>query len=86
MKVLSGLSSIDHIVPFEENSPVELIKAVKPDIYAKGGDYTKETLPEAAIVESVGGKIVFVPLVPDHSTTLIIRRINNGNPLNLARA
>jgi D-beta-D-heptose 7-phosphate kinase/D-beta-D-heptose 1-phosphate adenosyltransferase len=56
-----------------------LIKAAKPHIYAKGGDYTKETLPEAKTVEELGGEVVFVPLVPDHSTTLIIRKINQAN-------
>ncbi|WP_423149212.1 D-glycero-beta-D-manno-heptose 1-phosphate adenylyltransferase [Rubrolithibacter danxiaensis] len=86
MQVLSGLSAIDHIVPFTEDTPIELIKAARPHIYAKGGDYTKETLPEAKIVEELGGEVVFVPLVPDHSTTLIIRRINSGNEYRLAQA
>ncbi len=79
MQVLSGLSSIDHIIPFSEDTPIELIKAAKPHVYAKGGDYTKETLPEARIVEELGGEVVFVPLVPDHSTTLIIRKISEAN-------
>ncbi|MDB5112850.1 MAG: Bifunctional protein HldE [Mucilaginibacter sp.] len=83
MEVLSALSSIDHIISFEEDSPVDLIKAARPHIYAKGGDYSKETLPEASLVEELGGKIVFVPLVPDHSTTSIIRRINNGKSLKI---
>lgn len=83
MQVLSGLSSIDHIIPFSEDTPVELIKAAKPHIYAKGGDYTKETLPEATIVEDLGGEVVFVPLVPDHSTTLIIRKINGSSSYRL---
>ena len=86
MEVLSGLSAIDHIIAFEEDSPVALIKAAKPHIYAKGGDYSKETLPEAKLVEELGGKIEFVPLVPDHSTTSIIRRINSNRHLNRAQA
>ncbi|WP_207420573.1 D-glycero-beta-D-manno-heptose 1-phosphate adenylyltransferase [Desertivirga brevis] len=84
IEVLSGLSAIDHVVSFghqNEDSPVELIKAARPDIYAKGGDYTKETLPEASLVEELGGKIEFVSFVPDHSTTRIIHRINNGGQL-----
>lgn len=86
MEVLSGLSSIDHIISFghdEEDTPVELIRAARPDFYVKGGDYTKDTLPEAKVVEETGGKIVFVPYVPDHSTTRIIHRINNGNRLRM---
>lgn len=86
MEVLSGLSAIDHIIAFEEDSPVALIKAAKPHIYAKGGDYSKETLPEAKLVEDLGGKIEFVPLVPDHSTTSIIRRINSNRHLTRAQA
>ncbi|MCJ8210331.1 D-glycero-beta-D-manno-heptose 1-phosphate adenylyltransferase [Mucilaginibacter sp. RS28] len=84
IEVLAGLSSIDHVISFEEDSPVYLIRAARPHIYAKGGDYSKETLPEAKLVEDLGGKIVFVPLVPDHSTTRIIRRINNGSTLKIA--
>lgn len=84
MEVLSALTAIDHIVPFVEDSPVDLIKAVSPHIYAKGGDYSKNTLPEAGLIEQLGGKIVFVPLIPDHSTTGIISRINNNKFLKLA--
>jgi D-beta-D-heptose 7-phosphate kinase/D-beta-D-heptose 1-phosphate adenosyltransferase len=87
MQVLSGLSAIDHIIPFgEENddTPIELLKIVKPSFYVKGGDYTKETLLEARVVEEQGGEVVFVPMVPDHSTTLIIRRINGEIPYKLA--
>ncbi|WP_207425932.1 D-glycero-beta-D-manno-heptose 1-phosphate adenylyltransferase [Pedobacter sp. SYSU D00535] len=86
MEVLSGLSAIDHIISFgheNEDTPVELIRAAKPHVFAKGGDYTKETLPEASVVEEIGGEIVFVPYVPDHSTTRIIHRINKANPLKL---
>lgn len=79
LQVLSGLSSVDHIVPFgtkEDDTPVPLIRAVRPEIFVKGGDYKRENLPEAATVESVGGKIVIIDHVPDHSTTRIINRIN----------
>ena len=84
MEVLSGLSSIDHLISFgqqNEDSPAEIIRAARPTIYVKGGDYTVETLPEAKVVEEVGGEIVFVPYVPDHSTTRIIHRINKSTPL-----
>jgi D-beta-D-heptose 7-phosphate kinase/D-beta-D-heptose 1-phosphate adenosyltransferase len=87
MQVLSGLSAIDHIIPFGEagdDTPIELLRLAKPHLYVKGGDYTKETLPEAKVVEEIGGEIVFVPLVPDHSTTLIIRKINSGTPYKFA--
>jgi D-beta-D-heptose 7-phosphate kinase/D-beta-D-heptose 1-phosphate adenosyltransferase len=79
MEVLSGLSAVDHIVPFgdpEDDTPTTLIKAICPNVFVKGGDYTKDKLPEAETVESNGGKIVFLPFIPDHSTTAIIQKIN----------
>lgn len=77
--VLSGLSSIDHIVPFgsaEDDTPSALIRAAKPQYYIKGGDYNLQNLPEAKVVEEVGGQVAFIPLVPDHSTSNMIKRIN----------
>lgn len=79
MLVLSGLRAVDHIIAFgedQDDTPVPLIKVVKPDIFVKGGDYTLEKLPEAETVTEVGGKIVFLSLVADHSTTKIIEQIN----------
>jgi len=77
--VLSGLSSIDHIVPFgsaDDDTPSALIRAAKPQYYIKGGDYNMQNLPEAKVVEEVGGQVAFIPLVPDHSTSNMIKRIN----------
>jgi D-beta-D-heptose 7-phosphate kinase/D-beta-D-heptose 1-phosphate adenosyltransferase len=78
LQVLAGLSSVDHIIPFgheSDDTPIPVIRAVRPDIFAKGGDYTKEKLPEADSVEACGGQIVLIDHVPDHSTTRIINRI-----------
>jgi D-beta-D-heptose 7-phosphate kinase/D-beta-D-heptose 1-phosphate adenosyltransferase len=79
LQVLAGLSAVDHVVAFganEDDTPTPLIRIVRPAIFAKGGDYTKDKLPEAATVEEAGGEIVFLPHVPDHSTTQIIKRIH----------
>jgi D-beta-D-heptose 7-phosphate kinase/D-beta-D-heptose 1-phosphate adenosyltransferase len=79
VEVLSALSVIDHIIPFgsaEDDTPISLIETIRPDIFVKGGDYTREKLPEAEAVDEAGGKIIFIPLVPDHSTTSIIEKIN----------
>jgi D-beta-D-heptose 7-phosphate kinase/D-beta-D-heptose 1-phosphate adenosyltransferase len=76
---LSGLSSVDHVVPFgdvSDDTPIALVRAVRPDIFVKGGDYTKDRLPEADTVELLGGRIMLLPLTPDHSTTRIIQRIS----------
>ena len=81
MKVLSGLYAVDHVVPFgsaHDDTPVELIKTIKPDYFVKGGDYSKDKLPEAETVEENGGEIVFLPFIPDHSTTSIINKISSN--------
>ncbi|NUM80524.1 D-glycero-beta-D-manno-heptose-7-phosphate kinase, partial [bacterium] len=57
-QVLAALSCIDLIVPFSEDTPINLIWQVRPDVFVKGGDYTLETLPEAPIVEMLGGEVV----------------------------
>lgn len=88
LKVLAGLSSVDHVIPFgdeTEDTPVSLIREVRPHIFAKGGDYTKEKLPEADTVLACGGEIVFLDHVPDRSTTLIINKIN-GVSKNIEKA
>ncbi len=79
LQVLAGLSSVDHIIPFgseEDDTPIPLILAARPNVFAKGGDYTKEKLPEADTVEAYGGEIVLIDQIPDHSTTRIINRIS----------
>lgn len=85
LQVLAGLSSVDHIVPFganEDDTPAPVINVVRPHFFAKGGDYTREQLPEASTVERCGGEIVFLDHVPDHSTTLIINRISRASDVS----
>jgi D-beta-D-heptose 7-phosphate kinase/D-beta-D-heptose 1-phosphate adenosyltransferase len=77
MKVLAALSCVDIVVPFGEDTPHELIRAVRPDVFVKGGDYTRETLPEAPLVEELGGEVRILSFVDDRSTTNIIRRIRD---------
>ena len=74
-EVLLGLKAVDYVIFFGEQTAENLIAEVKPDIYAKGGDYTLETLPEAKIVQSYGGKVEFIQLVEGKSTTNIINAI-----------
>ena len=71
---VGALASVDYVVIFGEDTAEELIAKVQPAVYAKGGDYTLETLPEARIVESYGGEVAFIPLVEGKSTTNIIAR------------
>ncbi|ARV57478.1 hypothetical protein BZZ01_01465 [Nostocales cyanobacterium HT-58-2] len=78
IQVLAALGCVDYLIPFEEDSPSHLIRKLRPDIYVKGGDYTKETLPETPAVEEYGGEIVFLPFLENRSTTNIIERISQG--------
>ncbi|WP_017317927.1 D-glycero-beta-D-manno-heptose 1-phosphate adenylyltransferase [Mastigocladopsis repens] len=78
IQVLAALGCVDHLIAFEEDSPSHLIRKLRPDIYVKGGDYTKETLPETPVVEEYGGEIAFLPFVENRSTTKIIERILQG--------
>jgi D-beta-D-heptose 7-phosphate kinase/D-beta-D-heptose 1-phosphate adenosyltransferase len=73
-QVLCGLAAVDGVVVFEEDTPFELISALKPDVLVKGGDYTRETVVGADIVEARGGQVIIVPTVPGHSTTATIAR------------
>jgi D-beta-D-heptose 7-phosphate kinase / D-beta-D-heptose 1-phosphate adenosyltransferase len=75
IQVLSGLGCVDHLIAFEEDTPSNLIRIVRPDIFVKGGNYTKETLPEAPLVEQLGGEVRLLPFVENRSTTRIIERI-----------
>ncbi len=75
VQILAALSCVDHIVPFDTDTPVELIRQIRPDIFVKGGDYTRQTLPEAPLVEKLGGEVRILPYLEDHSTTGIIERI-----------
>ena len=74
--VVGALVAVDYVVLFDEPTAEMLIEKVRPAVYAKGGDYTRETLPEAKIVEKYGGEVHFIDLVPGHSTTKIIEKIH----------
>lgn len=71
--VLAGLQSVDAVMVFTEDTPHEVIRRLRPDVYVKGGDYTLADLPERELVESLGGDVVLLPYVDGRSTTKIIR-------------
>jgi len=76
-RLLAALACVDFVILYGDQSPVELIGRLKPDIYAKGGDYSIETInqPERRLMERLGGRIELLPGVPGLSTTHIIERI-----------
>ena len=74
-EVVGALKSVDYVVLFGEETAEALIAEVRPAVYVKGGDYTLDTLPEAKIVQSYGGRVEFVDMVEGRSTTNVIERI-----------
>ncbi|MBL0312922.1 MAG: D-glycero-beta-D-manno-heptose 1-phosphate adenylyltransferase [Holophagaceae bacterium] len=81
--VLLGLRSVDAVIRFDEDTPLELIKALQPDILVKGGDYTPDTVVGREAVEARGGRVVIIPLIPGHSTSRIEERIRSGRGVTL---
>ena len=75
LEVLAGLRSVDGVVMFTETTASNIIASLQPDIYVKGGDYSIETLPEAATVQSYGGKIELIKIEIPTSTSGIIQKI-----------
>ncbi len=78
-RVLASLGCVGAVVLFSEDTPLDLIKAVKPDILVKGADYTKDRVVGAEVVEAMGGRVELVPLVEGRSTTATIQRMRSGS-------
>jgi rfaE bifunctional protein nucleotidyltransferase chain/domain len=74
--VLAALECVDLVVLFAEDTPLEIVKALRPDVIVKGGDYTEETVVGASEVRGWGGRVAIVPLTPGQSTTAIIRKLS----------
>lgn len=72
--VLGALRCIDGVVAFSEDTPIDLIRELRPEVHVKGGDYDVEGLPETPLVRSYGGEVVILPLLPGRSTTAILKR------------
>ncbi len=75
--VLSALSSVDYTVYFSEDTPLRLIKDIKPSVLVKGGDYSLETIVGADFVLTNGGEVLTIDLVQGKSTTAIIKKLSN---------
>ena len=73
--VVAGLAAVDLVVPFDADTPRELIVGCMPDVLAKGGDYTAEATAGAAEVVAAGGRFVAIPFESAHSTTALVKRI-----------
>lgn len=76
--MLAAVEFVDLVVVFSEDTPLELVKRLKPDVIVKGGDYSEDTIVGASEVKSWGGRVVVVPLTPGQSTTAIIRKLSDA--------
>jgi rfaE bifunctional protein nucleotidyltransferase chain/domain len=74
-EVLAALADVDAVVIFEEPDVRALVREIRPDVHAKGTDYTAETVPERDVVEECGGRVAIVGDPKDHSTTHLIERL-----------
>jgi len=74
-EIISAIRGVAYVTIFEENSPARLLQTLKPDFQCKGTDYTADSVPEAEIVKSYGGKVVITGDPKDHSTTEMLDRL-----------
>ena len=79
--ILSSLICVDHVFIFEDDTPINLIKFVRPDVLVKGADYATDQVVGKESVESYGGSVILMPLVDNHSTSSIIKRIIGNHSL-----
>ena len=78
-RVLAALASVDCVVIFDNDTPMELIRRLKPDVLVKGADYKRSEIAGGDEVESWGGRVVLVPLVQGKSTTAVVERVRDPN-------
>ncbi len=76
-EVLAALEAVDLVVEFSDDTPIELIRAIRPDLLVKGADYSRETIVGADLVEGWGGEVRLADLAPGHSTSRVVERLGN---------
>jgi bifunctional ADP-heptose synthase (sugar kinase/adenylyltransferase) len=74
-ELVDALESVAYVTVFDEPTVEELLLALKPDVHAKGTDYTEDTVPERDVVRSYGGRVAIVGDPKDHSTSAIVARL-----------
>jgi D-beta-D-heptose 7-phosphate kinase/D-beta-D-heptose 1-phosphate adenosyltransferase len=75
LKTIAALESVDYVVLFEEDTPIRVIKTIKPDILIKGADWNRNDIVGGNYISSLGGRVVTIKLVKNRSTTNLIRKI-----------
>ena len=76
-RLIAALACVEGAIIFEANTASELISALRPDWYVKGGDYVGKTWPERDLAIACGGQVALIPFMPDHSTSALIARIRS---------
>jgi rfaE bifunctional protein nucleotidyltransferase chain/domain len=76
-EIIAAIRAVDYVTIFAESTVEQLLLSIRPDVHAKGTDYTEETVPERDVVRSYGGRVAIVGDPKDHSTTEMIRRVNS---------
>jgi rfaE bifunctional protein nucleotidyltransferase chain/domain len=77
-EVIAALASVDLVTWFDEDTPLELIGELRPDVLVKGGDYDMAKLAETRLVQSYGGRAQAIPFVDGYSTTALVKRIRSA--------
>ena len=77
-ETLLALEAVDRVVVYDEATPLEVVKALAPDVLVKGADWAEDAIVGREEVEATGGRVVRVPMVPDRSTTAMLERIRRG--------
>jgi len=84
--VIAAVEAVDAVISFDEETPIELIRRLKPDVLVKGGDWPGDQIVGREEVEAAGGRVVSIPVVPGYSTTEILRKIREGAPASRVEA
>lgn len=74
-EIIAAIQGVGYVTVFHEKSPARLLQVLKPDVQAKGTDYTPDSVPEAEVVHAYGGRVVIVGDPKDHSTTAVLEKL-----------
>jgi bifunctional ADP-heptose synthase (sugar kinase/adenylyltransferase) len=82
LAILAALRAVDLVLAFAGDTAVEVLRALAPDVYVKGGDYggAAGEPPEAALARSLGGRVVYLPFLPGRSSTRLVERLLGSGP------
>lgn len=81
-RVLEALEFVDAVIEFSEDTPVEVLRTLRPQVWAKGGDYAGAVVPEAAVLEEWGGQAVVLPYLRGRSTTQLVHTARRSGALS----